>query len=72
MDVRRRYGVYGLRHHGCMTEPADRRRLRISEIFGDDPATTTDERSDGGSADEREGRDPDHWFTENRPPHHGR
>ncbi|ALE75061.1 hypothetical protein Ae168Ps1_3982 [Pseudonocardia sp. Ae168_Ps1] len=58
-------------HHGGMTEPADRLRRRIEEIFGDDHATTADERSDGGSAEERDDRDPDRWFTENRPPHHG-
>lgn len=54
-----------------MTEPADRLRRRIEEIFGDDPSTTADERADHGSAEEREDRDPDRWFTENRPPHHG-
>lgn len=55
----------------AMTEPADHLRRRIEDIFGDDPVGTSDERSDGGSAQERDDRDPDRWFTENRPPHHG-
>ncbi|MBN9795223.1 hypothetical protein DMP17_42570 [Pseudonocardia sp. TMWB2A] len=59
------------RHHGVMSEPADRMRRRIEEIFGDDPSTTADERADYGAADERDTADPDRWFTENRPPHHG-
>ncbi|MEJ8280342.1 hypothetical protein [Pseudonocardia spirodelae] len=54
-----------------MSEPADRTRRRIEEIFGDDPTTTADERGDSGSSDERDGADGDRWFTENRPPHHG-
>ncbi|WP_224392368.1 hypothetical protein [Pseudonocardia sp. ICBG1293] len=54
-----------------MSEPADRMRRRIEEIFGDDPSTSADERADHGAADEREAADPDRWFTENRPPHHG-
>ncbi|ANY06130.1 hypothetical protein AFB00_07260 [Pseudonocardia sp. HH130630-07] len=69
--VARRTGCRPSGHDGPMTEPADRLRRRIEEIFGDDPATTSDERADGGSSDERDDRDPDRWFTENRPPHHG-
>ncbi|MFN8197439.1 MAG: hypothetical protein U0R72_03795 [Nakamurella multipartita] len=43
-----------------------RRRRRLDEIFGDVlPETTGDERRSGRPADQ------DHWYLENRPPHHG-
>ena len=38
-------------------------------VLGD--GATADERADYGAADERDTADPDRWFTENRPPHHG-
>lgn len=45
--------------------PVDRRLL--DEIFGDVlPDTTADERDPSGSG----GYD-EHWYRENRPPHHG-
>ncbi|MEQ3551791.1 hypothetical protein WIS52_15060 [Pseudonocardia nematodicida] len=54
-----------------MTDPAERMRRRIQEIFGDDPVTSADERADGGAPDAGEDADRDRWYTENRPPHHG-
>lgn len=53
-----------------MTELPDRVRRRIAEVFGDEEATTRDERGDAGSAAERDG-DADRRLRENRPPHHG-
>lgn len=42
------------------------RRHLLDEIFGDVlPEVTTDERGTGRGADD------DHWYLENRPPHHG-
>ncbi len=53
---------------GDNARPIDRRTL--DEIFGDVlPSVTQDEIGDG---DERRGdQDPDAWYRENRPPHHG-
>ena len=42
------------------------RRRRLDEIFGDVlPDVTGDERGTGRPPDD------DHWYLENRPPHHG-
>ncbi|WP_460957058.1 hypothetical protein [Parasphingorhabdus pacifica] len=45
------------------------RRRRLAEVFGDVlPDTTSDERS---SSEADGARSSDHWYLENRPPHHG-
>ncbi|MDQ4117611.1 MAG: hypothetical protein M3235_11705 [Actinomycetota bacterium] len=55
-----------------MTELPDSVRRRLAEVFGDDLRTTRDERSDGGSASEREdAEDRERGLREDRPPHHG-
>ncbi|WP_207793323.1 hypothetical protein [Nocardioides acrostichi] len=50
-----------------------RRSRRLAEVFGDsEPATTTDERPDSDSAEERRGqRDREAWLRDQIPPHHG-
>ncbi|WP_114453328.1 hypothetical protein [Halopolyspora algeriensis] len=49
-------------------ETEHRSARRLAEVFGDLlPETTSDERSSG----ERSGSDPEEWYRENRPPHHG-
>ena len=53
-----------------MSELPDLLRRRIAEIFGDEVATSGDERGDTGSAVERDDGDADRWLRENRPPHH--
>ena len=43
-------------------------RALLDRIFGDVlPDTTADERDPGGGG----AGDPDDWYRENRPPHHG-
>lgn len=56
---------------GGMSELPDRVRRRIADVFGDEVATSGDERGDAGSATERDDGDADRWLRENRPPHHG-
>lgn len=55
--------------HGSRPGNADRRRARkLAEVFGDIlPETTSDDRV----SDENRESDPERWYRENRPPHHG-